>query len=426
LISFYSQTAKTIDLSPLFAYNEKKLKGAVMIDRPQYIQKLITLKDKRVIKIITGARRCGKSTIFILFQDYLKQNGVAPEQIQSINLEDVDNRSLTDYVALHDHIKNLLVPNKMNYIFLDEIQNVKDFQKAADSLFIKENVDLYLTGSNSHILSGEWADMLSGRYMEIQMFPLSFKEYLSAFDDNNAQEHFKNYLKNGSFPYTLNFEDDASIKDYLGGIYSSVILKDIISHKKIIDIMQLESVIKFMFSNIGSETSIHKIKNTIISGGKMITHLVVENYVQALLDSFIFYRALRFDIKGKQYLKTNEKYYIVDTGLRSFLIGSDNTSTDEGHILENVVYIELLRRGYKVYVGKIGTYEVDFVAVKNDQRQYYQVALTTLDQNVLDRELRSLNNIKDHNQKFLLTMDYLPQTSYNGIKKINVIDWLRE
>jgi predicted AAA+ superfamily ATPase len=394
-----------------------------MIERQIYLKRLIGFKDKRLVKIITGIRRCGKSTMFLLFQEYLLKNGVKSEQIQNINLEDVDNSALTDYKVLHTHIKKRLVPRKMNYVFLDEIQNVPDFQKAADSLYIKENVDLYLTGSNSSMLSGKWATLLSGRYVEIHMLPLSFKEYVSAFrDKNNLPEKFNDYLANSSFPYTLVFKGERDqINDYLQGLYSTVILKDVIGHKRIADVTQLENIIRFMFNNIGNETSINKIKNVMSSDGRKITPQTIEMYLTALMDSFVLYRTSRYDIKGKQYLKTSEKYYLVDIGLRYCLLG--NANADTGHILENVVYLELIRRGCKVYIGKMDSAEVDFITEKNGKTAYYQVSQTVLDPATLARELSPLNAIKDHNPKLLLTLDY-STASHNGIQQINALDWL--
>jgi predicted AAA+ superfamily ATPase len=394
-----------------------------MIERQIYLKKLIGYRDKRLIKIITGVRRCGKSTMFLLFQAYLLKNGVKSEQIQSINLEDIDNSALTDYMLLHKYIQKRLVPGKMNYVFLDEIQNVPDFQKAADSLYIKENVDLYLTGSNSSMLSGKWATMLSGRYIEIHMLPLSFREYISTFrDKSNLPEKFNEYLVNSSFPYTLAFKGDKDqINDYLRGLYSTIILKDVIGHKRIADVMQIENLIRFMFNNIGNETSVNKIKNVMSSDGRKIAPQTIEMYLNALMDSFVLYRTGRYDIKGKQYLKTSEKYYLVDIGLRYCLLGSANT--DAGHVLENVVYLELIRRGCKVYIGKIGSAEVDFITEKGGQTAYYQVSQTVLDPNTLARELAPLEAIKDHNPKFLLSFDY-STASHNGIQQINVLDWL--
>lgn len=336
----------------------------------------------------------------------------------------MDNAALLDYTVLHNTIKTRLVPDKMNYVFLDEIQNVPDFQKAANSLFIKKNVDLYLTGSNSRVLSGEWATMLSGRYVTIQMLPLSFKEYVSAFPDkSNVPELYRSYIENSSFPYTLALQNNKDqINDYLRGLYSTVLLKDVIENKKNVDVMQLENVIKFMFNNIGNEVSVNKIKNTLATDGRKITPQTIEHYLDALTDSFILYKAGRYDVKGKQYLKTLEKYYLVDIGLRSFLLGS--TNTDAGHILENVIYLELIRRGYTVYIGKVGAAEVDFVAAKNDRCEYYQAALTVLDPATLKRELAPLDAIADHNPKYLITADYFPVSSYNGIQHVNAFDWL--
>ncbi|MCI7443026.1 MAG: ATP-binding protein, partial [Clostridium sp.] len=326
-----------------------------MIERKEYLNTLIDFKDKHIIKVLTGIRRCGKSTLFILFQNYLLNNGVNKEQIISINFEDIDYEELLDYKALYKYIKERLTPNKMNYIFLDEIQNVPNYQKAVDSLFIKNNVDLYLTGSNAYLLSGEIATLLSGRYIEIQMLPLSFKEYVSYFNDKtDLSRKYTDYLINSSFPYTLELNGSKkNIREYLGGIYSTVVLKDIIARKNINDVFMLESIIRFMFDNIGNLCSIKKIADTMTSDGRKITSPTVENYLSALVDSYILYKVRRYDIKGKQYLKTGEKYYVVDIGLRYYLLGTKKV--DMGHILENIIYLELLRRGYEIYIGKVGS-----------------------------------------------------------------------
>lgn len=411
-------------------YNKYKNGGYMnkFIARDIYLQQLIGFKDKQLIKIITGIRRCGKSTLFELFQNYLLKNGINKKQIQSINLEDANNRDLTDWKVLHDHIQSRLVSRKKNYVFIDEIQNVVDFQKAADSLFIKKNVDLYLTGSNSHILSGHWATLLSGRYVEIHMFPLSFKEYTSTLTDKtDMAKKFQNYLKNSSFPYALQFNGDRNqINNYLRGIYNTIVLKDVVERKNISDVGRLERIIRFMSDNIGSLISLKRISDAIssdITAGKekKIYPQTIENYLDALIDGYVFYKASRYDIKGKQHLRINDKYYLVDIGLRYLLLGDQNT--DVGHILENVVYLELLRRGYEVYIGKVGIAEVDFVARKNGNIEYYQVAQSVLDPNTLAREIKPLNDIRDHNPKILLSMDYLG-SSQNGIKQINVLDWL--
>ncbi|MCI6190615.1 MAG: ATP-binding protein [Clostridium sp.] len=395
-----------------------------MIERKEYLNTLIDFKDKHIIKVLTGIRRCGKSTLFILFQNYLLNNGVNKEQIISINFEDIDYEELLDYKALYKYIKERLTPNKMNYIFLDEIQNVPNYQKAVDSLFIKNNVDLYLTGSNAYLLSGEIATLLSGRYIEIQMLPLSFKEYVSYFNDKtDLSRKYTDYLINSSFPYTLELNGSKkNIREYLGGIYSTVVLKDIIARKNINDVFMLESIIRFMFDNIGNLCSIKKIADTMTSDGRKITSPTVENYLSALVDSYILYKVRRYDIKGKQYLKTGEKYYVVDIGLRYYLLGTKKV--DMGHILENIIYLELLRRGYEIYIGKVGSTEVDFIAINDEGIEYYQVALTVHDEKTLERELYPLNSISDHNPKYLLTLDDDPPTSHNGIKQLNAIDWL--
>lgn len=395
-----------------------------MIERKEYLNTLIDFKDKHIIKVLTGIRRCGKSTLFILFQNYLLNNEVTKEQIISINFEDIDYEELLDYKALYKYIKERLIPNKMNYIFLDEIQNVANYQKAVDSLFLKDNIDLYLTGSNAYLLSGEIATLLSGRYIEIQMLPLSFKEYVSYFNDKtDLARKYTDYLINSSFPYTLELNGlKKNIREYLGGIYSNVVLKDIIARKNINDVFMLESIIRFMFDNIGNLCSIKKIADTMTSDGRKITSPTVENYLSALVDSYILYKVRRYDIKGKQYLKTGEKYYVVDIGLRYYLLGTKKV--DMGHILENIIYLELLRRGYEIYIGKVGSTEVDFIAINDEGIEYYQVALTVHDEKTLERELYPLNSISDHNPKYLLTLDNDPITSHNGIKQINAIDWL--
>ena len=394
-----------------------------MLNRPLYLNRLISLKDKQLIKIITGIRRCGKSALFELFQDYLLQNGVSKQQIQSINFEENDNEDLQNYKLLYQHIKKNLVPDKMNYIFLDEIQNVPEFQKTVDSLYIQKNVDLYVTGSNAYLLSGELATLLSGRYIEINMLPLSFKEYSQAFPNISKSDLFPNYIQNSSFPYAIQLQDDpSSLYQYLDGIYNTILIKDIANRKKMTDTSQLHRIVRFMADNIGNITSIKKISDTMKSDRQDIAPHTVDAYLTALKESFILYAASRYDVKGKEYLKTGEKYYLADVGLRYMLLG--NKAQDFGHILENIVYLELLRRGYKVYVGKVGTQEVDFIALKGTDTEYYQVSLSVLDKNTLQRELSPLEKILDHNPKFLLTLDALPVSSHNGIKQINALDWL--
>ncbi len=397
-----------------------------MIDRPEYLKKLHQFKDKNVIKVIMGIRRCGKSTIFELFQKDLLENGVTKDQIQFINFENMDFEHLLNYRVLHEHIKSKLITDKMNYIFLDEIQNVENFQKVVDSLQLLPNVDIYITGSNAHLLSGELATLLSGRYVAVNMLPLSFNEYLSSFSDKtDLGRKFKDYLVNSSFPYTTELNGNRDlIRDYLSGLYSTIVLKDIMSRNNILNSLVLEDVIRFMFKNIGNLSSIKSISDTMTSDGRKISTHTVENYLSGLINSYVLHKVGRYDVRGKQYLKSRDKYYVADIGLRYFLLGSRDV--DYGQVLENVVYLELLRRGYEIYVGKVGALEIDFVALKNGETEYYQVAYTVKNENTLARELCSLEAVTDHNRKYLITMDDLPTTFYNGIKQINAIDWLLE
>ena len=393
-----------------------------MIDRPIYLKELISFKDKNLIKVITGIRRCGKSTLFDLYTNYLLENGIKEEQIIRINLEDADFDFIQSYKELYEYVKSKLVKDKQNYVLIDEVQNVTEFQKACDSLYIKKNVDLYITGSNAYLLSGELATLLSGRYIEIKMLPLSFKEYISYVGETDLQQKYLDYITKSSFPYASNLESQKAIRVYLEGIYNTIIIKDIVTRKNISDVSSLENIIKFMFDNIGNLCSSTKIDNTITNMGKATSVPTIENYLTALVDSFILYKVNRYDIKGKQYLTTGVKYYLADIGLRYFLLGSKKA--DEGHILENIVYLELLRRGYEVYIGKVNEGEVDFIAVNEKGEEYYQVAYTVREEKTLERELSCLESIKDHNPKYLLTMDVTPYTSHNGIKQINVLNWL--
>jgi len=394
-----------------------------MIERNEYLEDLISFKDKNLIKVVTGIRRCGKSTMFELYQDYLIQDDVSSEQIIAVNLEDGDYRDIRTSEKLYEYVSKKLIKDKMNYVFLDEVQQAENFQEAVDWLYVKKNVDLYITGSNAFLLSGELATLLSGRYVVIKMLPLSFKEYVSAFpNQTNTAELYMNYLSNSSFPGTLELTRKQDIRTYLEGIYNTILLKDIVTRKKISDLAMLESVVEFMFDNIGNMCSFTKIANSMTSAGRKISVPTVESYLAALTDSYILYKVGRYDIKGKQYLATGSKYYIADIGLRYYLLGS--RQTDGGHILENIVYLELIRRGYEVYVGKVGDAEVDFIAVNSEGEEYYQVSQTVMDEQTLKRELSSLEAIKDHNPKYLLTMDYTPFTSHNGIKQINVLEWL--
>ena len=396
-----------------------------MIQRKHYLEDLISLRDKQVIKVVTGIRRCGKSTLFELYQDYLLSSGVEPKQIISCNLEAGEYADIIDHKALYQLISDQLLPDKMNYIFLDEVQCVLDFQKAVDALFIKKNCDVYIAGSNAFLLSGELATLLSGRYIEIRMLPLSFKEFVSAYpEDSNIDRLYQEYIHNSSFPYTLQLTRSKDIGQYLEGIYDSIVIKDIVTRRRIADVTMLKSVTRFLFDNIGNLCSTKKIADTMTSAGRKITVHTVENYLEALTESFIFYRIGRYDIKGKQYLKTGDKYYAADIGLRYSILG--NKKADDGHILENIVYLELIRRGYEVYIGKVGAAEIDFIAIGEEGEEYYQVAYTVIDADgkTLERELAPLDAVRDHNPKYLLTMDYGPTISHNGIKQINALDWL--
>lgn len=394
------------------------------LQRNEYLNKLIAFKDKNIIKIITGIRRCGKSTLMEIYQDHLRSVGIEENQIISINFEDFDFRPIRDPAKLHAYVKEHMMPDKMTYVFLDEIQHVQDWQEVVDSFHIKKNLDIYITGSNAYLLSSEIATLISGRYVEIKMLPLSFKEFVTATDGGgDLSKAYLQYIESSSFPYALVLRDHPKeLRDYLEGIYNTVVVKDLMARKKIPDVMMLESVARFVFDSIGSPMSTKKIADTMTSSGRKIDVRTAEKYVDALMESFIVYQAKRYNIRGKQYLKTLEKYYVVDIGLRYMLLGS--RSTDVGHILENVVYLELLRRGYVVYVGKVDDLEVDFVAMDQKRITYYQVAASVRDENTLKRELASLQKINDHYQKVILTLDEDPEADYDGIRRINALEWL--
>lgn len=399
------------------------------INRDDYIDFLIRLKDKQIIKVISGVRRCGKSTLFELYRDYLLKNNILSEQIISINFEDLEYEEYTDYKKLYKFITEKLIPDKKNYIFLDEIQHVAHFEKVVDSLFIKPNTDIYITGSNAYFMSGELATVLSGRYIELKMLPLSFKEFCEGLKIHNKNsintlQQYNKYLLESSFPYTLELDGNKkNIKEYLEGIYNSIILKDVVTRMKIANPLLLESVIKFLFDNIGNLFSSNKIANTLTSLGRKTDYKTIEKYIKGLTDSLILYEVKRYDIKGKQLLENLSKYYIVDIALRQLLL--TNKGSDMGHILENIVYLELKRRGYEVYVGVWKDKEVDFVAVNNEEISYYQVSLSVLDENTLKRELLPLQEISDNHSKYLITLDeILPNSNYDGIKRINALDWL--
>jgi len=400
------------------------------IGRHEYLNFLIRSKDRNIIKVVSGIRRCGKSTLFDIYRNWLIENGVGDEQIISINFENIEYEHLTGYRELYDFVSTQILPDRMNYIFLDEVQHVEQFEKAVDSLFIKKNVDMYITGSNAYFMSGELSTLLTGRYIELKMLPLSFSEYcegLQIFRPSNSlskMEKYALYLRESSFPYTMQLEGQTKdIREYLSGIYSSILLKDIVARLKVSDVMMLESVVKFVFHNVGSLLSTSKIAKTMTSSGRKIDQKTVEKYLRGLTDSLMVYMANRYNIKGKQLLATLEKYYVADISLRSLLLGS--SELDQGHILENVVYLELLRRNEAVFVGHLDSGEVDFVTQSSDGLSYYQVAATVLDENTLKRELASLEKITDHSPKYLLTLDEVGAgDSHNGIRQLNVLDWL--
>ena len=392
-----------------------------MIERTEYLEKLKKWKDKDLIKVVTGIRRCGKSTLFELFIEYLKTIGIEENHIISINLENPDNY-FENYKDFYKFVKQQIKDEKQYYIFLDEVQNVPEFQKAVDGLYILKNVDVYITGSNAYLLSGELATLLTGRYIEIKMYPLSFKEYIEYYQKDADEKIYLNYINRSSFPYALKLENETEIDDYLDALYNTIILKDVAQRRKIADTSMLKTVAKFMFNNIGNCLSIKKIADTLTSDGRPISVHTVENYLDALVESYVFNKVPRFDVKGKQYLQSGEKYYATDVTMRYALLGRRNI--DAGHMLENIVYLELIRRGYKVYIGRTGEKEVNFVAENKEGFTYFQVAYTTREQLTLERELTPLQEINDHYPKYILTMDIDPIADFDGIKKINVLDWL--
>ncbi|MDD6994552.1 MAG: ATP-binding protein [Candidatus Borkfalkiaceae bacterium] len=396
----------------------------MLIQRKEYLNHLIAFRDKKLIKVITGVRRCGKSTLMELYQEYLKKQGVKESQIISINFEDYDFYELRDEEKLYEYLKNKIIYNEKNYIFLDEIQHVKDFARVVDSMYIKKGVDIYITGSNANMLSSEIATVLSGRYVEISMLPLSFKEYVESTGDTaDLGRKYRDYIENSSFPYALELRNHPKeLKLYLEGIYNTVVVKDIAARKKIADLMMLDSVTCFLFYNVGNPVSTKKIADAMTSDGRKIDVKTVEKYITALTESFVLYKAGRYNVKGKQYLKTLKKYYVVDIGLRYTLLGA--RSTDVGHILENVVYLELLRRGYDVYVGKVDDSEVDFVAMNESGISYFQVAASVRENTTLLRELAPLQKIKDNYPKTILSLDDDPKADYSGIIRLNALDWL--
>ena len=359
--------------------------------------------------------------MFELYKNYLLTENIDNSQIISLNFENPKDMIFNDWKELYNYINSKLVKNKMNYIFLDEVQVLDNFEKLVDGLFILNNVDLYITGSNSYMLSSELATYLTGRYMQIHMLPLSFKEYLEYYGKDNELKKYDRYVQDGGFPYLLNLNNDEElIRNYLDGIYNTVLMKDVVARNNIKDVMLLESVIKFIFDNIGQLVSTNKISNTLNSNNRKISVNTVENYLNNLMDSYIIYKIGRYDIKGKEYLKTGDKYYVCDLGLRNYLLGGVK---DYGSILENIIFLELKRRGYEIYIGKYDDLEVDFVVKNNDGIKYIQVALSVRDEKTLNRELAPLYGIRDNYPKYLITLDY-DTVDYDGIKQISAIDFL--
>lgn len=394
-----------------------------MIQRKLYLDQLKSYKDMQIIKVITGIRRCGKSTLLKLYREYLLEEGVSQEQIISINLEERENASLKNVDNLYNYIKERLVQDKMTYVFIDEVQECTNFQEAVDSLFVKDNIDIYITGSNAHMLSGELATLLSGRYITIEMLPLSFEEYLEGVGNDNIERKYRDYLRYGSFPFILQFKgNEEQIRNYLDGLYNTIFKKDVVSRNKIANEDALESVTKFVFDNIGNITSSVKISSTLTSNGNKVSQPTVEGYLQALAESYIIYKVSRYDVKGKQYLKSLAKYYVTDMGLRNYLLGYKDM--DRGHILENIVYLELRRQGYKVFIGKVDDGEIDFVIFKGNETIYCQVAESIKDKAVFDREMKPLKAVKDYNKRVVITTDYDVNEYYDGIKHINIFDFL--
>ncbi|RGI76307.1 ATP-binding protein [Ruminococcus bromii] len=403
-----------------------------MVQRKEYLEKLIEWKDDDVIKVVTGIRRCGKSTLLMQYQDYLKSIGIKENQIIAVNFEELEYEELCDYKKLYAYIKDRLVADKITYIFLDEIQKVPSFEKVVDSLYVKPNIDIYITGSNAYMLSGDLATLLTGRYVEISMLPLSFSEYMQ-LSDKDKESAFADYIKYGGLPFVATMDrTDDKVDTYLEGIYNTVIVKDIEDRqkrqesnsdkRKINDIPLLKTIAKYLSSVIGSPVSLRGITNYLVSSGRKISANTVSNYVDALIESFIFYPAERFDIVGKQLLKANKKYYMVDLGIRNHIL--PRKYYDLGFSVENIVFFELLRRGCKVTIGKYQENEVDFVAEKRGEFTYIQVTADMVSESTFDREMKPLYAIQDNYEKIVLTLDKLTVGNYDGIKVVNVIDWL--
>jgi len=393
--------------------------------RPQYLSQLIDFQDQNIIKVVTGIRRCGKSTLLDLFIEHLNKQGIKDEQIIFMNFESAKYEEITNHQALYKYIESNIFQNGKTYIFLDEIQTVKDFEKAVNSIMVDFNADIYLTGSNAYMLSSDLSTLLSGRYIEIKMYPLSFKEYIDVQIslEKSSEDYFYDYMKYGGFPFLVSEREERKINLYLDGIFNTVIFKDIVQKNNIKDTALIEKLIRFAFSSMGSLVSPSSIAKAIKNDNRNVDNQTIENYLEMLCKSHILSKAVRYDIKGKQYLKTLNKYYVTDLGLRNHILGY--RQIEPSHALENIIYFELLSRGYQVDIGKVGDMEVDFVARNKDEIHYYQVSWTiNTSPETLKREYRPFDAIKDHYDKFIITMDKDFVKSINGVKKINVLDFL--
>lgn len=396
-----------------------------MIIRKSYLDKLIQYRDNDFIKVITGVRRSGKSSLLVLFKEYLLSQGVEEKQIIEINYEKFQFDDLKDGSSLHVYFKEKEVDGKRMYFLIDEVQELSEWAKVINSLRVSFNADLYVTGSNSRMFSGEHLTYLSGRYIEVKVLPLSFKEFLDfkGYEEQMAEDYFNEYLRIGSFPAVSLAGQQELVEAILSGLFDSIFTRDIILRGNIRDEGSFYKVAKFVFENIGNSTSANAIKNTMISSGHKITSDTVDNYLQLMCDAHMLYQCERYDIRGKERLKTNGKYYVVDTGLRNKLIGYRQGNS--GHVIENIVFLQLLRLGYEVNVGKNMSYEVDFIAVKGMHRLYFQVSLSALDELTYEREMNSLLKINDQYPKYLITMDKI-DLSKDGIIHVNLFDFLLE
>ncbi len=403
-----------------------------MVERKEYLDRLIGWKDEQIIKVVTGIRRCGKSTLLLQYQAWLKANGVLDSQIVSVNFEELEYEELLDYRKLYAYLKKQMITGQKTYIFLDEIQKVPSFEKVVDSLYVKPDVDIYMTGSNAYMLSGDLATILTGRYVEIKMLPLSFKEFLE-ITETKEDRGFAEYMQDGGLPYVAMMDRTPDkVETYLEGIYNTVIVKDIEdrqarkendpSKRKITDITLLKTIARYLASVAGNPVSVRSITNYLTSGGRKISPNTVGDYVEALTEAFIFYPVERFDIVGKQLLKAKKKLYIVDLGLRNHIL--PRSQYDLGFSLENIVYFELLRRCYRVMIGKVGNTEVDFVAEKKGIYTYFQVTADMTAKETFEREIRPLKNIQDNYEKIVLTGDRLTIGNYDGIQVKYLPDWL--